>query len=53
MISIDEVINKIVESFKGRALEAKLIFQVENMNKRNCRQQRTFVIYREIIKEYW
>lgn len=26
MISIDEVINKIVESFKGRALEAKLIF---------------------------
>lgn len=26
MISVDEVINKIVESFKGRALEAKLIF---------------------------
>src|SRR5665648_521548 len=26
LISIDEVINKIIESFKGRALEAKLIF---------------------------
>lgn len=26
MISVDEIINKIVESFKGRALEAKLIF---------------------------
>jgi len=26
MISVDEVINKIVESFKGRALEARLIF---------------------------
>ncbi len=26
MISIDEVVNKIVESFKGRALEAKLVF---------------------------
>jgi hypothetical protein len=30
MISIDEVINKIVESFKGRALEAKLIFPSRN-----------------------
>lgn len=26
MTSVDEVINKIIESFKGRALEAKLIF---------------------------
>ena len=26
LISVDEVINKIVESFKGRALEAKLVF---------------------------
>jgi len=26
MVSVDEVINKIVESFKGRALEAKLVF---------------------------
>jgi type III restriction enzyme len=26
LISVDEVVNKIVESFKGRALEAKLVF---------------------------
>ena len=26
MVSVDEVINKIIESFKGRALEAKLVF---------------------------
>lgn len=35
MITVDEVINKIVESFKGRALEAKLIFPSGEYEKEN------------------
>jgi len=35
MIRVDEVVNRIIESFKGRALEAKLIFAENEFEKEN------------------